>query len=227
LDLGDRRESHRWWIKTRSLSDESGDDMLAAWVRSREALYRLGDRSDDLYVVLAVAQEAGRLAGDLPSAPLVSALCAEAGALARLGRLDEAVVTLRKAETAFERMPASTSFDPHWAKREEGLWFDKSLIYTLANDVKHAMEAQDTVLGGRGPDDTLTTTGVRLHAAALHVRTDPKAGMEEAARIIDAIPLQQRRTRYLTTARMVLDLAPENARSLSVAKDLRELTEGA
>ncbi|WP_285498458.1 hypothetical protein, partial [Actinomadura sp. NBRC 104425] len=221
LDLGDRRESHRWWIKTRALSDESGDDMLASWVRSREALYRLGDRSDDLYAVLAAAQHARRLAGDQPSAPLVSALCAEAGALARLGRLDEAIVTLRKAETAFERMPGGTPFDPHWAKREEGLWFDKSLIYTLANDVKHAMEAQNTVLSGRGADDDLTATGVRLHAAALQVRTDPKTGMEEAARIIDAIPPQQRRTRYLTAARMALDLAPENARSLPAAKELR------
>lgn len=51
--------------------------------------------------------------------------------------------------------------------------------------------------------------------------------MEEAARIIDAIPPQQRRTRHLTTAQMALDLAPENARSLPVAKNLRELIEGA
>jgi len=227
LDLGDRRESHRWWIKTRSLSDESGDDMLASWVRSREALYRRCDRSDDLHAVLTLAQEARRLAGDRPSAPLASALGAEAMILAQLGRTEEAVITLHKAETAFERMPVSTILDPGWAKRGEGLWFDKSLIYTLANDAKHATEAQDTVLGGRSPEDGLTAISVRLHAAAVQARTDPKSGMEEAARIIDAIPPQQRRTRHLTTAQMALDLAPENARSLPVAKNLRELIEGA
>ncbi|GAA4151598.1 hypothetical protein GCM10022416_48930 [Actinomadura keratinilytica] len=226
VDLGDRRESGRWWAKTRALSDESGDIMLASWVRSREVLSRRGDASEDPAELLVLAQEAQQLVGDRPSAPLSSALAAEAMLLAQLGRFDEAVIKLRQAEMAFERMPASTILDPNWAKRGEGLWFDKSLIYTLANDVKHAKEAQDTVLSGRSPEDGLTATSVRLHAAAVQARTDPKTGMEEAARIIDAIPPQYRRTRHLSAARLALDLAPEKARSLPVAKDLRELTEG-
>ncbi|MEU6034603.1 hypothetical protein ABZ801_04275 [Actinomadura sp. NPDC047616] len=227
VDLGDRREASRWWTKTRTLSDESGDTMLASWVRSREALTRRGDASEDPSELLVLAQKARRLAGDRPSAPLSSALAAEAMLLAQLGRFDEAVISLRKAETAFERMPASTVLDPHWARRGEGLWFDKSLIYTLVDDVRRATEAQDTVLSGRSPEDGLTATSVRLHAAAVQARTDPKTGMEEAARIIDAIPAQYRRTRYMTAARMVLEVAPEKARALPVAKELRELTAGA
>ncbi|WP_344959088.1 hypothetical protein [Actinomadura miaoliensis] len=227
LDLGDRRESRRWWFKTRALSDESGDDMLASWVRSREALYRIGDRSDDLSAVLAVAQEARRLAGDRPSAPLASALGAEAMILARMGRIDGAIIALRQAETAFERMPSSSVLDRNWAQREEGLWFDKSLIYTLAGDVKRATEAQDTLISGQGFEDKLSSTSARLHRAAVEARSDPKTGMEEAMRIIDDIPPQQRRTRYLTAARMVLEVAPEKAWALPVAKELRELTAGA
>ncbi|MFC6934952.1 hypothetical protein ACFQHO_34555 [Actinomadura yumaensis] len=228
VDLGNRRESRRWWTKTRALSDESGDRLLASWVRSREALYRRGDPTEDLGNVLTVAQQARRLAGTRPSAPLVAALTAEAQTLALMGRHDSATTTLQQAESVFGRLSAFTVDHPRfrsWSQREDGLWFDKSLIYTLAGDVQRATEAQDAVL--RQPSaEALTRTSIRLHRAALHVRSDPSEGIAEAVRIIDELPAEHRRTRYLSEARIVLDKAPEDARALPAARELHALTAG-
>lgn len=121
VDLGDRRQARRWWAKARELSDQSGDRLLASWLRGREALYRQGDPTENLAEVLAIAREAQRLAGNRPSAPLVSALAAEAQILALLGRYNEAVEALRRAEGMFDQMPTATIIDPNWARREEGL----------------------------------------------------------------------------------------------------------
>jgi hypothetical protein len=229
VDLGNRRESRRWWRTTRALGDRSRDPLLASWLRSREALYRRGDPTENLAEVLAIARDARRLAGEGSSPPLVSALTAEAQILAQMGSHTAAVTMLHRAETVFDRMP-TTPAHPNWPDwsgwmhREEGLYFDKSFVYALAGDVPSATEAHDVLLSRAA--DTLAATEVGLHRATLYARTDPESGIEHAARIVDGIPGKSRRTRYLTAARMVLDVAPERARTLPAARELRALTTG-
>jgi transcriptional regulator with XRE-family HTH domain len=225
IDLGNRREARRWFAKTRALADESGDHFLASWLRGREAVYRVGDPSEDLAEVLLVAQDARRLAGDRPSVPLVAALTVEAEALAKLGQCTQAISTLGRAETTFDRLSTVTDLEyGRWSRLNQGLWYDKSLVYTLAGDVKRATEAQETLL--RPSTEKLTTISVSLHSAGLHARSDPEQGMAHAARIIDELPVEHRRTRHLSTARIALDLAPEKARTLPAARELRALTVG-
>ncbi len=220
VDLGDRREARRWWTRTRSLADSSGDPLLASWVRSREALYRHGDPTEHLPSVLAIAQDARRLAGESASAPAVSALCAEAQTLALMGRSGQAVATLRRAEHLFDALPDGHTLPA--GGDASGLWFDKSLIYSLAGDVRQATQAQEVLLRGA---DQLRDVLVQLHRATLHAHSDP-AAIARAVEIVDAIPQQARRTRYLTAARMVLMVAPESSEQLPAARELLAITAG-
>ncbi|MFD0884101.1 helix-turn-helix domain-containing protein [Streptosporangium algeriense] len=225
FDLGNRREAHRWWRKTRTLSERSGDALLAAWLTGREVLYRRQDPSENLDDVLLLAEQARRLAGTRPSVPLVAALCAEAQTLAMLGRHVEAVTTLRAAEDVFDQFPSQIiTLDSNWALC--GTYFDRSLIYTLAGDVRRATEAQSAA-EDLYPPEHRTATLIALHNAALHVRTDPEQGAQQALRLVEALPAERRDVRIRTTARIVLDSAPEKARVLPAVRELRALTIGA
>ncbi|MEU3165984.1 helix-turn-helix domain-containing protein [Streptosporangium sp. NPDC006930] len=220
FDLGNRREAHRWWAKTRTLSERSGDTLLAAWLIGREAAYRRTDPDEDLADVLLAAQRARRLAGDHPSTPLVIALSAEAQTLAMLGRYAEAVAVLRRAEEVFSRLPSqSVGLDPHW------MYFDQSLIYTFAGDAKRANDAQNTA-EELYPSQNHTRVTIALHNAALHARTDPEQGAQQALRLVEALPVARRDARVKATARIVLAVAPEKARELPAARELRVLTTG-
>lgn len=123
FDLGNRRESHRWWAQARLLSQQSGDDLLASWLRGWEAGYRRQDPAEDLDNVLLVAREARRLAGDTPSAPLVAALGVEAMILAMIGRHAEAITALRRTEETYERLSASGS-----SRQARAPWYDWAAV---------------------------------------------------------------------------------------------------
>ncbi|WP_067463625.1 hypothetical protein [Actinomadura macra] len=138
--------------------------------------------------------------------------------------MGEAVSKLKSAEVAFSEMSAPTIVDPDWVRREEGLWFDKSLIYTLANDVRQATEAHDTLL--RPGAEEFVAVPIGLHRAALRARTDPKSGLEEALRLVAAVPPERRTIRFWGEARMPLDVIPHQAAALPAARELRALTAG-
>ncbi|MEU8202564.1 helix-turn-helix transcriptional regulator [Streptosporangium sp. NPDC049046] len=220
-DMGNRRQARRWWRTTRALIDESGDRLLASWLRSREALHRRSDPAEDLTEVLKLSQEARRLAGQQPTAPLVAALTAEAKTLAAMGSHMDAVGTLREAEKMFDRLPALTG--AFHSLGERGLWFDRSLIYTLAGDVKNAAQSQDAA-EGLYPVSDQTLPRIRLHRAALHARTDPEQAAQEAFKIVDDLSIERWMTRYAMDAKLVLGALPEQARALPAARELRALT---
>ncbi|RBQ11624.1 hypothetical protein DP939_45055 [Spongiactinospora rosea] len=224
FDLGNRREARRWWATTRTLAGKSGDNLLAAWLMTWESAYRWHDDSDDLSVVLDLTQEARRLAGERPSAPLVAAMCSKAWGLTRLGRHAEAVEAIQQAADVFGRLPSQVAgVDPGWAGR--GMWFDLSLVYTLAGRKQQAESAQDAATAAF-PAGHRTLTQLALHRAALQARTDPEQGALEASRIVDRLPVERRDTRILSAARITLAVLPEDARKSPAARELRELTSG-
>ncbi|MFG1962782.1 helix-turn-helix domain-containing protein [Nonomuraea sp. NPDC049028] len=217
FDLGNRREAQRWWAQARQLSERSGDDLLASWLRGWEAGYRLYDQGEDLDSVLLVAGEARRLAGDAPSAPLVAALATEAMILSMVGRHAEAITALRRTEETYERLPSSGGSD-----QGRTLWYDRTLIYTLAGDAKRAEDARHTA-ESLYPAGHRTATLLALYGAALHARTDPAEGTRRGLRLLDAIPPERRDTRVISAAHLIIDALPEKARALSSARELRAL----
>ncbi|GLW05767.1 hypothetical protein Misp01_08970 [Microtetraspora sp. NBRC 13810] len=220
-DMANRREARRWWMKTRTLIDESGDHLLASWLRSREALHRRGDPAEDMGDVLKVAQEARRLAGERPSAALVAAMTAEAKTLSVMGLHEDAVQALRAAERVFDQLPAIPGV--FRSLNERGLWFDRSLVYSLAGDVSHATEAHDRA-EELYPAADQARPRIRLHRAALHARTDPGSAAQAAVQVVSDLPPGRWITRYSSDAQLVLGALPEKARALPAARELRALT---
>lgn len=148
------------------------------------------------------------------------ALSAEAQTLAMLGRYVEATTALRRAEEVFSRLPSqSVGLDPNW------VYFDRSLIYTFAEEVKLAREAQSTA-EGLYPSAHHGAVTIALHNAALHARTDPEQGAQQALRLVETLPVARRDVRVKAAARIVLDVAPEKARALPAMRELRALTMG-
>ncbi|PZG29182.1 hypothetical protein C1I98_32375 [Spongiactinospora gelatinilytica] len=189
-----------------------------------ESAYRWYDDADNPSVVLGLVHEARRLAGERPSAPLVAAMCGKAWALTRLGRHAEAVEAIQQAADVFDRLPSRVAgVDPGWPGR--GLWFDLSLVYTLAGDMKQAASAQDAAAAAF-PVGHRTLTQVALHRAALQAQADPQQGVPEASQIVDGLPAERRDMRILSAARITLEVLPEDARESPAARELRELTSG-
>ncbi|MGW4421261.1 hypothetical protein [Streptosporangium sp. NPDC004631] len=220
FDLGNRREAHRWWAQARTLSGQSGDDLLVSWLRGWEAGYRRQDPGEDLNAVLLVTREARCLAGDAPSAPLVAALAEEAKTLVMIGRYAEATIALRRSEETYERLPSSSN-----SRQGRALWYDRTLIYTLAGDVNRAEEARKTA-EKLYPVGHRSATLLALHGAALRARTDPAEGTHQALRLLDSLPSERRDTRVISATRLVIDVLPEKARTLPAARELRALTMG-
>ncbi|MEV4092597.1 helix-turn-helix domain-containing protein [Streptosporangium saharense] len=218
FDLGYHREAHRWWKKTRTLSERAGDTLLAAWLIGWEAAYRRQDPDEDLNAVLAIAQLARRLAGDRPSLPLVDNCGSEAQILAMLGRHDEAIAAWRVTEEAFNRLPSGiTAPDPG------SMHYARSVIYTFVGDAKQASDAQSATEGLYQPEHR-TATLLAFHNAALQSRTDPAQGAQRALQIMERLPAARRDIRVKAAARIVLEVAPEEARGLPAVRELRALT---
>ncbi|MFF4414729.1 helix-turn-helix domain-containing protein [Streptosporangium sp. NPDC001559] len=214
FDLGNHREAHRWWAQARLLSEQSGDSLLTSWLRGWEAGYRRQAPDEDLNAVLLVTREARRFAGDSPSASLVAALSEEAKVLAMIGRHAEATTTLRRTEETYERLPSAGS-----SRQGRALWYDRTLIYTFAGDVKRAEDARATA-------EKLYPAGHRsaillaLHGAALHARTDPAESARQALQLLEALPAERRDTRVMSASRMVVSALPDKAHGLSAAQEL-------
>lgn len=218
LQLGDYRQSSRWWLTARAQADKSGDSSLSSWVRSWEVTNRVVETREDLTDLLMLAQDARQRAGSRPSTTLIYATTVEAEVLAFMGHHDDAVATIRRAENAFTHIPAG---QPH---REELLQFDQSCVYSLAGLRKEATEAQQAASTYYSPEKHLyTSVQLDLHGAVLHARTDPNEASRQALNIVDSLPPDRRIKRVILAAQRVLDVIPEQARALPAARELRAL----
>lgn len=218
-DMGNRRQARRWWGTTRALADESGDRLLASWLRRREALHRADDPAEDLAEVLSIAQEARRLAGQQPNPPLVAAIAEEAMIFAVMGRHGEAVTALRAADDVFARLPST---EGRFRSVERELCFGRSLVYSLAGHEKRAEEAQDSAEKLYSPGDQ-SLPRIRLHRAALYARTAPAEAADEAFKVVSGIPPKRWLVRYMADIEHVIKALPETARSLPAVRELRAL----
>ncbi|GAA3219980.1 hypothetical protein [Actinocorallia longicatena] len=219
LQLGDYRQSSRWWRIARDQADRSGDALLSSWVRSWEVTTRVVEPREDLSELLRLSREALHLAGGNASTTRVYAATVEAEVLAFMGRHDAAVDAMRTAEDAFGQIPADQS------QRDELLHFDQSLVYALAGRPDEASVAQSAALRFYTPERHLyTSVQLDLHGAMLNARDDPNEAAKQALRIVDALPPNRRIKRVVLAARRILDVTPPDARTLPAVRELRNLS---
>ncbi|REE97323.1 hypothetical protein DFJ69_2790 [Thermomonospora umbrina] len=189
--LGDPRSARRWWRTAARAADESGDHVIAALIRGRQAVFSLYDERPRLSV-LDVADEAIAVGRGEPCAGVVSGYAAKAQALAELGRGAEALTALGDLHDVFERLPDHTRDDraSQWGWGRTRLLHVESHVHSFTGDIDRATRAQDEVLAlytGRG----LGRLQVELHRTACMMRAgDVDDAARHAMRVWSGLPPQ-------------------------------------
>jgi tetratricopeptide (TPR) repeat protein len=228
MKLGRLREARGWYRTARLAADDTANLALRARVRAQEGMlpYYYGDPR----TTIRLAREAQVIAASIPCPATALAAAAEARALARLGRRDEAETAMRRAQELFDVL--------HHGNHDDAFSFPEKrlLLYlsgTLANlgEAKRAADVQRQALalygeafpidpalirldqavclaGGGEVDDACAVAGAAIAAVPESHRTAIllTRGRDVAA----AIPLQHRHRHRASVAELheVLSIAP-------------------
>ncbi|GII75689.1 hypothetical protein Sru01_06710 [Sphaerisporangium rufum] len=204
--LGEHGGSRRWWQTARHAADASGDRDIQVWVRGSEAVFGLyGSRSTD--AVLILARQAQQLAGERVTPGHIGAVCAEAQALAVMGRSQDAMDRLDRLDELAGRSVNCQEFG--WT--DASVWFTRSWVLSMVDTGEGARMARERTLAASS--GIQNDASVRLHEA---IRLSRDGGHNEALLLATGIVHGQapafRTHMVLHTARMVLDAIPIDKR---------------
>jgi tetratricopeptide (TPR) repeat protein/transcriptional regulator with XRE-family HTH domain len=223
MKLGETSDSHAWYRTARLAGDDTHDLALRAQIRAQEAMlpYYYGD----LPRTIRLAQEAQRIAGDLPCAAACLAAAAEGRAWARMGNRDKAELAIGRAEGIFNQLPDPDSNDA-FSFPEKRLLLYLSGALTYLGERNRAEPIQDRALAlyaQQGTGFTLDPTLIQLDRAAGLAATDAEAACELTQETLEMVPAGHRTQIVLTRGTDVLSALPRTARALPAAADLRDV----
>jgi hypothetical protein len=140
-NLGEVRQSERWWRSARQIAAQSEDVETVTWVRGREVVRALYEQRP-IGVVLRLIEAAEAHADGAPARALPELVSGKAQAFALAGRRDDAVAVLHELEAIHEALPA-----------EEGshrasifAWADAQLSFTQSFVYSHLGRAADAAV---------------------------------------------------------------------------------
>lgn len=218
--LADPGAAIRWYRTAKSAANASGDLDLRVRVRAHEAghsLYGLRDPG----TVLALCEEAERLAGSSPSVGLVMTLRIKAHALAQLGRHQEAFAELRRfLELAHRDIPTVTG----WWNGNGSINLTESQVHAAAGRTEDTVKAVESVVANSAITDYHVPVNARLHLAQCAVvNGDIDGGADMAAAALDSIAPPYRNSMTTETAQRVLSVVPMDQRQHPAVAQLRHL----
>lgn len=143
-DLGDHRESARWFHTAGRAAEESGDSVLHAWVLGREAMVPLNFGAPA--VAQRVAGRARSLAGEKPTAAKALACAVAARAFAANGNREEALSAVAEAERVMEILPSDQSIDTWFGYPRQKHHVHLSQALTLLGETSRAYDQQQRAL---------------------------------------------------------------------------------
>ncbi len=206
--LGEYGAARRWWTTARHAADISCDADMQVWVRGTEAVFGLYS-SRSIEAVLTLARNAQSLAGGRVTGGLMKAMCAEAQALALIGKHQEARERLHHLHVLAGQTPVGTNYG--WGGAS-AVWFTTSWVLAHSAGLETAREAGDRLLV-----DCLTyqnAINVRLHQAInISKNGGHDEGLRLATQVISDVEPAYRTHMILHTARMVLDTVPIEKRA--------------
>lgn len=219
--LGAHGPAIRWWETARNSAESAGDLDLHLIVSASEAGFGLyGQRSPE--TVLYLAQRAQQKSPHSKSVGMAKALCAEAKALALLGRHQEA---RQKVDTLTHFTPAGGNdlIPSYWTGDQVD--FAESWVRAAAGEESRADMARERVLATAG--DYQYVANVHLHGALCTVvNGGVDSGVRQAIGILDALPSSQRSAMIFATAHMVARTVPIDSRDRPAVRDLRTVLAG-
>jgi tetratricopeptide (TPR) repeat protein len=191
-NLGDLRESRRWWRTSRRAIDASGDVAASIWVRGREVVRAVYEQRPNA-AILQQIQEAEALSANPPAGSSLEFVSGKAQALAMVGRGNEAEVALEDFRKILSDLPAATTNDKEslWGWPEERLRFTESFVYSHLGEYNKADTAQRRAVAlypasyPRGPAQIELQRALCLVACG-----DVATGAEHALNAMSALPTE-------------------------------------
>ncbi|MGW4420924.1 helix-turn-helix domain-containing protein [Streptosporangium sp. NPDC004631] len=223
-NVGARSAARRCYRAAHRSADASGDRDLRVWMRAKEAQRGFWQGRPE-EVVLRLADDAVRLAGDIPSSGTAAAYKAQAFALAAQGDADGARGALRRVGDVFERLSTNVTNDPHlmWGFPETDLVFGTAYVSSLIGDRRESQRAVDHALALYPHERVYGIANLRLIEImnAVRHRDDVSGALDYAVSTGQNIPVTAARRRITG---QIVEALPQETRALPAARKLRFLT---
>ncbi|WP_059008679.1 hypothetical protein [Streptomyces specialis] len=190
-DLGDHRESARWFHTAGRAAEESGDVVLRAWVTAREAMVPLNFGAPA--VAQRLAERAQALAGEQPTAAKALACAVAARAHAASGHRDRALTAVADADRIMERLSDGQSADTWFGYPIQKHHVHLSQALTLLGETRRAYAHQERALELSRRPSVMTRALISIDRAAClaHDGELPEAA-DVAARAYGELPVSYR-----------------------------------
>ncbi|MEU5124644.1 hypothetical protein [Streptomyces mobaraensis] len=177
-DLGQDREAHRWFRTAGRAAEQSGDNLLHAWVLGREAMVPLNYGAPQAAAHLA--EQARHLAGDKPSAAAALASAVASRAYASGGHREKALHAVADVEALAERLTPQQHADTWFGYPMQKHHVHMSQALTLLGETDRAYETQGRALELSRMPSHMTRALIAIDQAACRAHDGDRA---EAAHI--------------------------------------------
>lgn len=177
-DLGEHRESHRWFATAGRAAERSGDRMLHAWVLGREAMVPLNYGAPQAAAQLA--ERARHLAGDKPSAAAALASAVASRAYAISGHTEQALDAVSTVETLVDRLTPQQGADTWFGYPTQKHHVHMSQALTLLGETNRAYATQERALELSRAPSLMTRALIAIDRASCRAHDGER---EEAAHI--------------------------------------------
>ncbi len=186
-DLGDHRESARWFHSASRAAGESGDTDTHAWVLGREAMVPLNFGAQA--VAIELAEKARALAGERPSSAAALACAVAARAYAASGRREEALAAVDHADRIMDQLPAAQSVSSWFGYPEQKHRVHLSQALTILGETQRAYAEQERALELSASPSVMTRALIAIdRASCLAKDGEPEEAARVAADAYDELP---------------------------------------
>ena len=222
--LGQPREARPWWSTAQHAADTSRDVDLSLWVSGERLIHGLYERRP----VPVLLRQSDAVLGRLPHRPcagLATLRSLRAQASATVGRADDAVSELRRAEEVFVRLPAEVTGDigTTMAWGEDRLRFTEAWVYAYSGSEAELDASVERALDLCGNTKQRSATQIKLLQGFGRVHAgDATEGIKHASSAYVACPAEQRTAGIARLADLVWEAVPSRQRAAPSMAAYRE-----
>ncbi|MFF5720220.1 hypothetical protein [Streptomyces buecherae] len=214
-DLGEHRESHRWFATAGRAAERSRDRMLHAWVLGREAMVPLNYGAPQAAAQLA--ERARYLAGDKPSAAAALASAVASRAYAISGHTEQALDAVSSVEKLVDRLTPQQAADTWFGYPHQKHHVHMSQALTLLGQSKRAYATQERALELSRAPSLMTRALISIDRASCRAHDgEPEEAARIAGQAYAGLPTSYRGGLTRTRALALYRALPRQTRGLDV-----------
>ncbi|MFD9485089.1 hypothetical protein [Streptomyces sp. NPDC059991] len=218
-DLGNHREAHRWFATAGRAAQQSGDQLLHAWVLGREAMVPLNYGAPAAAAKLA--DQARHLAGETPSAAAALAAAVAARAYAIGGDRDKALGAVTDVERLADRLSPQQRADTWFGYPMQKHQVHMSQALTHLGETRRAYEAQAAGLQLSRAPSLMTRALIAIDQASCLVHDgDREAAAHVATQAYGGLPASYRNGLTQTRALALCHALPDDTPGRDVLAEL-------